>query len=79
MFLAVTDNIIVILIPHQEIRGEVVSFAVIVRNFTAMLVVMEIPERNLLSVVDRSIDVIHQVVDLLIERLHAFRDIQIAF
>lgn len=40
---------------------------------------MEVAEGNLLSIVDRRIDVIYQVVNLLIERPYPFGDIQIAF
>ena len=44
-----------------------------------MLVVVKVPERNLLPAVDCRIDIIYQIVNLLVQRFYSLGNIQIAF
>jgi len=44
-----------------------------------MLVVVKVPERNLLPSVDCRIDIIYQIVNLLVQRFYSLGNIQIAF
>ena len=76
---AVTDGIVMILVPYQTVGGEEISLSIVIGDFFSMLVVVKVPERNLLPSVDCRIDIIYQIVNLLVQRFYSLGNIQIAF
>ena len=79
MFFAKANRIIMIFIPHKVVRGEMITLAVIIRDFLPILIIVIIQERDLFALIDCRIDIVYQIVNLLVHRFDTLGNIDIPF